>query len=109
MEKIRPIIGMGACLVGRQVRYDGEGKRKNPHIEKLREHAEGLQHIRGYLERARTQQKGSLIMQYKSWEVPLVVPLTLLVDHFSRHASNYMAKQVYMQPYPEQLRLSNII
>ena len=33
-----PSVGVGACLVGSKVRYNGESKRKNRHIEKLGEH-----------------------------------------------------------------------
>jgi len=40
METKRPTIGIGGCLVGRKVRYNGESKRKNRHIESLKEHAE---------------------------------------------------------------------
>jgi uncharacterized protein YbgA (DUF1722 family) len=50
-----------------------------------------------------------LITQYRSGQVPLVVPLTLLRHHFRRHASDYIGKQVFMQPYPEQLSLRNLI
>jgi len=36
----KPLIGIGACLIGQPVRYNGESKRRNPHIESLREHAD---------------------------------------------------------------------
>ncbi|MFK8047442.1 MAG: YbgA family protein [Halioglobus sp.] len=76
-------------------------------------HANVLQHIRGYLkrdlEKPEKQEMDSLIMQYSSGQIPLVVPLTLLRHHFRRHQSDYIARQVYMQPYPEQLSLRNLI
>jgi uncharacterized protein YbgA (DUF1722 family)/uncharacterized protein YbbK (DUF523 family) len=76
-------------------------------------HTNVLQHIRGYLkrhlEKTDKQEMDSVIMQYSNGYIPLVVPLTLLRHHFRRHASEYIQKQVYMQPYPEQLSLRNLI
>ncbi|WP_101759893.1 DUF523 and DUF1722 domain-containing protein [Oceanicoccus sp. KOV_DT_Chl] len=34
----KPVIGIGACLVGQPVRYNGDSKRQNPHIEALKNH-----------------------------------------------------------------------
>ena len=76
-------------------------------------HTNVLQHIRGYLKwqlgKTDKQEMDSVIMQYSNGYVPLVVPLTLLRHHFRRHGSEYIDKQVYMQPYPEQLSLRNLI
>ena len=38
MNSTMPSIGIGACLVGQKVRYNGEAKRKNRYIEDLRSH-----------------------------------------------------------------------
>lgn len=38
MSSNKPIVGIGACLVGQPVRYNGESKRKNAHIESLKGH-----------------------------------------------------------------------
>jgi uncharacterized protein YbgA (DUF1722 family)/uncharacterized protein YbbK (DUF523 family) len=38
MSKNTPTIGIGACLVGQPVRYNGDSKRQHTHIEKLKEH-----------------------------------------------------------------------
>ena len=40
MEKNKPTIGIGACLAGHKVRFNGESKRKNAHIDNLKDHAE---------------------------------------------------------------------
>jgi uncharacterized protein YbgA (DUF1722 family)/uncharacterized protein YbbK (DUF523 family) len=70
-----------------------------------------LQHIRGYLKRdLQTAEKGEvdeLITQYREGHVPIVVPLTLMRHHFSKHRSDYIDQQVFMAPYPEQLGLRN--
>jgi uncharacterized protein YbgA (DUF1722 family)/uncharacterized protein YbbK (DUF523 family) len=76
-------------------------------------HANVLQHIRGYLKReldsVDKQEVDSIISQYRGGQVPLVVPMTLLKHHFRKHSCNYIEQQVYMQPYPEQLSLRNLI
>jgi len=76
-------------------------------------HTNVLQHIRGYLKRQlqdfEKREIDALIMEYKSGQIPLVVPLTMLRHHFRHHSSDYIAQQVYMQPYPEQLSLRNHI
>ena len=38
MTSTKPVVGIGACLVGEPVRYNGESKRKNYHIESLKQH-----------------------------------------------------------------------
>jgi uncharacterized protein YbgA (DUF1722 family)/uncharacterized protein YbbK (DUF523 family) len=38
MTNTIPVVGIGACLVGLPVRYNGDSKRKNPHIESLKDH-----------------------------------------------------------------------
>ncbi|MGV6475885.1 YbgA family protein [Azotobacter vinelandii] len=76
-------------------------------------HGNVLQHLCGYLrpalepgERAELQR---LIEQYRLGILPLVVPLTLLKHHFRRHPHPYVARQVYLQPHPEELGLRNAI
>ena len=74
-------------------------------------HSNVLQHIRGYLKRdlghADKREMDSLIAQYRSGIVPLVVPLTLLRHHFRNFRNEYIDQQVFMQPYPVQLGLRN--
>jgi uncharacterized protein YbgA (DUF1722 family)/uncharacterized protein YbbK (DUF523 family) len=38
MDINKPKVGIGACLTGNPVRYNGESKRKNIHIESLKKH-----------------------------------------------------------------------
>jgi uncharacterized protein YbgA (DUF1722 family)/uncharacterized protein YbbK (DUF523 family) len=83
------------------------------HMATRKTHTNVLQHIRGYLKRSLEsgdkQELDSLIMAYRSGSIPLVVPLTLLRHHFRRHGNDYIDQQVFMQPYPEQLSLRNLI
>jgi uncharacterized protein YbgA (DUF1722 family) len=74
-------------------------------------HTNVLQHLSGYLKRAISaedkQQIQHVIDQYRHGIVPLVVPLTLLKQHFHQHPNPYIAQQVYLQPPPENLCLRN--
>lgn len=76
-------------------------------------HTNVLQHISGYIKRSlaadERQELQTLISQYRSGIVPLIVPLTLLKHHFKRHPDHYIAGQVYLQPHPENLSLRNAI
>ncbi len=40
VDAVSPLVGIGACLLGSKVRYNGEGKRRNPHIDALQDHIE---------------------------------------------------------------------
>ncbi len=76
-------------------------------------HTNVLQHIRGYLKHhldsGDKSELDALIGQYRNGVVPLVVPLMLLRHHFRNFPAPYIDQQVFMQPYPEQLRLRNSI
>lgn len=74
-------------------------------------HSNVLLHLMGYLKRPlETDDKREIrevIESYRLGEVPLVVPLTLLRHHFRRHPNDYVAGQVYLDPYPAELMLRN--
>lgn len=74
-------------------------------------HSNVLQHLVGYLKRHLggddKQEMQRLINQYRAGIVPLVVPLTLLKHHLRRFPDSYLARQIYLQPHPEDLSLRN--
>jgi len=76
-------------------------------------HVNVLQHIMGYLKRRidgdDKAELAASIEAYRRGETPLVVPVTLLRHYFRNHHDAYMAKQVYLAPYPESLGLRNAI
>ncbi|MEH6592091.1 MAG: DUF523 and DUF1722 domain-containing protein [Halioglobus sp.] len=76
-------------------------------------HTNVLQHIQGYLKNdikaSDKREIDTIIAQYRVGTVPLVVPITMLRHHFMHHAKSYIAQQVYMEPYPQQLSLRNFI
>jgi uncharacterized protein YbgA (DUF1722 family)/uncharacterized protein YbbK (DUF523 family) len=78
-----------------------------------RGHANVLHHLQGYLKRkldaADKAELRDVIEQYRSGRLPLVVPVTLLRHHFRRHPDPYVEQQVYLNPYPAELMLRNLV
>lgn len=76
-------------------------------------HVNVLQHIMGYLKRRIDSddkaELGASIEAYRREESPLIVPMTLLRHYFRYHPDDYMARQHYLNPYPESLGLRNQI
>jgi uncharacterized protein YbgA (DUF1722 family)/uncharacterized protein YbbK (DUF523 family) len=76
-------------------------------------HTNVLMHLQGYLKKvlssAEKQELSTLIEQYRTHQVPLIVPITIIKHHFNNHPDPYIAKQAYLQPYPEELSLRNAI
>ncbi|MGY6038201.1 YbgA family protein [Aeromonas sp. AE23HZ002T15] len=74
-----------------------------------RGHTNVLMHLQGYFKRVLTpsqkQELCELIDKYRLGLVPLLVPLTLLRHHLREHPNPYLARQVYLNPHPESLRL----
>lgn len=79
----------------------------------LRSHTNVLFHLAGYLKRtvpaAERQRLKDLIEQYRLGHIPLVVPLTMLKHHFANNPNAYIEGQVFMSPYPDELKLRNLI
>lgn len=65
-----------------------------------RRHADVLYHLMGYLKRrldaADKAELVEVIESYRTGEVPLIVPVTLLRHHFRRHPDPYVDKQLYL-------------
>jgi uncharacterized protein YbgA (DUF1722 family)/uncharacterized protein YbbK (DUF523 family) len=78
-----------------------------------RQHVNVLQHLLGYLKRsldsADKAEMLEVIGQYGDGIVPLIVPITLLRHHFRRHPHDYIERQVYLTPHPQELMLHNLI
>jgi uncharacterized protein YbgA (DUF1722 family)/uncharacterized protein YbbK (DUF523 family) len=78
-----------------------------------RQHVNVLQHLLGYLKRnLDSEDKAEMlevIGQYGDGIVPLIVPITLLRHHFRRHPNDYIERQVYLTPHPQELMLHNLI
>jgi uncharacterized protein YbgA (DUF1722 family) len=74
-------------------------------------HANVLMHMVGFLRKAvdgsSRRELASLIEDYRSGKVPLIVPLTLIRHHVRVHAIEYLAQQSYLEPHPHELALRN--
>ncbi len=75
-------------------------------------HVNVLQHLTGflkqYLSREDKRELLGLITDYQDGLLPLIVPLTLLRHHLSRHpVVDWVDQQVYLKPYPKELMLRN--
>lgn len=72
-----------------------------------------LQHCAGFLKKTLDsqdrQELATIIQRYRSSEIPLIVPVTLLQHHFNKHPNDYIAQQRYLAPYPNQLSLRNTL
>jgi len=78
-----------------------------------RSHTNVLQHMAGYLKRSiSAEERGrlsDLIEQYRLGHMPLVVPITMLKHHFANNPNSYIDQQVFMTPYPDELKLRNLL
>lgn len=72
-----------------------------------------LMHVMGYLKsRIESDDKQELLEildSYRLGKVPLIVPITLMRHHLRRFPDDYIDRQYYMAPYPEELMLRNMI
>lgn len=75
-------------------------------------HVDVSQHLMGFLkEHLTSEYKQELlgpIEDYRQRLLPLIVPLTLLKHHLSRHpVPDWVRQQSYRNPYPKKLMLRN--
>jgi uncharacterized protein YbgA (DUF1722 family)/uncharacterized protein YbbK (DUF523 family) len=78
------------------------------HVPTRRRHVNVLQHMAGYfktrLDPASKAELAAAIEDYRHHVAPLDVPLTLLRHHVRAHGDAYLAGQLYLDPYPKELR-----
>lgn len=83
------------------------------HLASRKTHTNVLMHLQGYLKKVLSPREKEhlthVIEQYRTAQVPLVVPITLLRHHFYNHPDPYISRQAYLQPYPDDLSLRNEI
>jgi uncharacterized protein YbgA (DUF1722 family)/uncharacterized protein YbbK (DUF523 family) len=74
-------------------------------------HANVLYHALGYLKKnldpGEKQELVGLIEDYRNGLVPLIVPITLLRHHVTKHDIGYLTGQLYLEPHPRELMLRN--
>ncbi|WP_438970329.1 YbgA family protein [Methylophaga sp.] len=76
-------------------------------------HTNVLMHLQGYLKKkisaSEKAELANIIEQYRTAQLPLIVPVTMLKHHFNNHPDPYIQQQAYLQPYPDDLSLRNAI
>ena len=74
-----------------------------------KKHANTLAHIQGYFSKhLKSNERQELCEQidaYREGLIPLIAPLTLIKHYLLQFPKDYLAKQAYLSPYPDQLRL----
>lgn len=70
-----------------------------------------LQHILGYFKKSLSpdekQEMLEIMDNYRSGNVPLIVPITIVNHYVRKYAEPYLADQNYLHPHPIDLRLRN--
>ncbi len=74
-----------------------------------KKHANTLSHIQGYfskhLSKTERYELTEQIKGYRQGLLPLMVPITLINHYLLKHPKDYLAQQVYLNPYPKELKL----
>ncbi|TGD73618.1 DUF1722 domain-containing protein [Mangrovimicrobium sediminis] len=83
------------------------------HRATRRSHSNVLYHLSGYLKKQisseERQRLKALIDNYRTGLVPLIVPITMLQHHFANNPNAYIAQQAFLEPYPDELQLRNVV
>ena len=78
-----------------------------------RSHSNVLYHLSGYLKHSvssgERRRLAALIEQYRTGQLPLIVPVTMLKHHFANSPNAYIDSQVFLSPYPDTLQLRNLV
>ncbi len=82
-------------------------------VATVRSHSNVLFHLAGYLKRdisaEERQRLRDLIEQYRQGQVPLIVPLTMLRHHFANSPNAYIDQQAFLEPFPDSLKIRNLV
>jgi uncharacterized protein YbgA (DUF1722 family)/uncharacterized protein YbbK (DUF523 family) len=70
-----------------------------------------LQHMMGYFKKVLSsdekQELLATIDKYRTGNIPLIVPVTLIKHYVRKYRQPYLLKQTYLHPHPMELRLRN--
>ena len=79
------------------------------HLPNRKGHTNTLQHLQGYFKRnlssAERVDLANQIDKYRQGLLPLMVPITLIQHFLTLYPDPYLEQQVYLNPYPEELKL----
>ena len=70
-----------------------------------------LQHMVGYFKKLLTSDEKAELLEtidaYRGSQVPLIVPVTLIKHYVRKYEVSYLARQVFLSPFPAELMLRN--
>jgi len=70
-----------------------------------------LQHMLGFFKKQLTSDEKAEVLEtieaYRSSLVPLIVPITLIKHYVRKYEVSYLARQVFLSPFPAELMLRN--
>ena len=77
----------------------------------VKKHVNVLMHMMGYFKKLLTtdekQELLTLLEQFKSGVLPLIVPITLINHYIRKYDEHYLGNQYYLSPHPIELKLRN--
>ena len=80
-------------------------------ITTIKKNTNVIQHIMGYfkkqLSKDEKQELLEIIGNYRSGDVPLIVPVTLMNHYVRKYEEPYLSRQFYLNPHPIELHLRN--
>lgn len=83
------------------------------HLATRKKNADVLFHVIGHLKRKLDAEDRAELVEnieaYRMGQVPLAVPLTLIRHHFRRNPSEWVLEQSWLNPYPAELMLRNVV
>jgi uncharacterized protein YbgA (DUF1722 family) len=77
----------------------------------IRKVTDVMQHMLGFFKKQLTSDEKAELLEtieaYRGSLVPLIVPLTLIKHHVCKYQVGYLARQVFLSPFPAELMLRN--
>jgi uncharacterized protein YbgA (DUF1722 family)/uncharacterized protein YbbK (DUF523 family) len=77
----------------------------------VRKNVNVLTHIVGYFKKNLSKDEKQEILEvidnYRNYNVPLIVPITLVNHYVRKYQQSYLARQHYLNPHPIELKLRN--
>lgn len=74
-----------------------------------KKHTNVLMHLQGFfkksLDKSDKQELSEQIDKYRRGFLPLMAPITLIMHYLKKYPNPYLAEQVYLKPFPEELGL----
>lgn len=68
-----------------------------------------LMHLQGYFKRSlnkdEKEELATVIQDYRTGTLPLLAPLTLIKHYLNAYPDEYLQRQKFLEPHPQEMRL----